>query len=213
MADDPKPDLDAAARVLDVLTLAEGLKRELRHSWLSDGRRESVAEHCYQMALFALLAAPHLEHRVDLARAIELILVHDLVEAIAGDVPFFETGARKDGKRAAEEAAIREIEARIGGENGARVRALWEEFETRETPEARFAVALDHLEVQHQHNLAALETWEEIERPLAFSKMGPWTGHDAFLDALRRAIEAAAEAKLRAAGEDADAIRARASET
>src|SRR5437588_772047 len=57
-----------ARRILEFLGLSERLKRELRHSWLSDGRRESVAEHTWQMALVALLAYRHLEHPVDIGR-------------------------------------------------------------------------------------------------------------------------------------------------
>src|SRR5438093_11708878 len=72
-----------ARRILEFLGLSERLKRELRHSWLSDGRRESVAEHTWQMALVALLAYRHLEHPVDIGRVLKIILVHDLVEALA----------------------------------------------------------------------------------------------------------------------------------
>ena len=91
--------LDDIQRILAVLKLAERLKSELRHSWLSSGRRESVAEHTWQMALMAVLMHRHLEHPVDLERTLAMITVHDLVEAIAGDVPFFETGERKAMKR------------------------------------------------------------------------------------------------------------------
>lgn len=76
-----------ASNILQFLALSERLKRELRHSWLSDGRRESVAEHTWQMALIALLAYRHLEQQVEIGRVLKMILVHDLVEAIAGDVP------------------------------------------------------------------------------------------------------------------------------
>lgn len=85
-----------ASRILEFLGLSEQLKRELRHSWLSDGRRESVAEHTWQMALVALLAYRHLEHPVDIGRVLKIILVHDLVEALAEDIPYFEVGERKE---------------------------------------------------------------------------------------------------------------------
>ncbi len=77
----------AAEKLLDFLTLAERLKRELRHSWLSDGRRESVAEHTWFVALVALLAHGRLEEPVRLDRVLAMALVHDLAEAEAGDVP------------------------------------------------------------------------------------------------------------------------------
>src|SRR5512142_1774508 len=91
-----------SSSLLSFLALSERLKFELRHSWLSNGRRESVAEHSWHMALMAILIHPYLEHPVDLGQALQIILVHDLIEAEAGDVPFFETGARKEAKSARE---------------------------------------------------------------------------------------------------------------
>lgn len=195
-------------RILDFLALSERLKRELRHSWLSDGRRESVAEHSWQMCLIAILAERHLTTPVDMAVTLKMIVVHDLVEALVGDVPFFETGERKQQKQAREQAAIVEIESRVGGETGAEIRALWEAFEAAETPEARFARALDHLEVQIQHNLADMATWEPVEYALVYTKMDAPCAHDPFLAALSQAVKAQAEAKMRAAGIDVEAVKA-----
>lgn len=98
-----------ALQLLRFARLSERLKLELRHSWLSNGRRESVAEHTWHMALLALLVHRHLEHPVDLERTFGMVLVHDLVEAEAGDVPVFETGVRQDSKRESEAEAIRKI--------------------------------------------------------------------------------------------------------
>lgn len=206
----PGADETAAARtMLDVLELSEALKRELRHSWLSNGRRESVAEHSWQMALMAMLAAPHLERPVDLGRTLRMIIVHDLVEALCGDVPFFEAGPRKAAKAAAEAAAIEELRDRIGPPVGDEVRGLWLEFEARESDEARLAVAIDNLEVQIQHNLAPFETWEPIEQELVHSKLEAPCGHDRFLRALAAMVKADADAKMRAEGVDVDALRTR----
>lgn len=186
--------------ILDFLALSEGLKRELRHSWLSDGRRESVAEHSWQMALMAILAHPHLEQPVDLGHTLEMIVVHDLVEAIVGDVPFFDTSERKRLKKEREAQAIEEIRQRLGPPAGERIRQLFLEFEERLTAEARFAGALDNLEVQIQHNLADMATWTPAEYALIYDKIERPCAHDPFLAALARAIQEAAEAKLRAAG-------------
>src|SRR5882672_5724244 len=121
--------MDEAIAILQFLALSERLKRELRHSWLSDGRRESVAEHTWQMALMALLAHRHLEQPVDIGRVLKMIIVHDLVEAIAGDVPYFEEGTRKKLKAEREHAAIEEIRRRVAGETGQELFDLWHEFE------------------------------------------------------------------------------------
>src|ERR1700745_4129344 len=72
--------------ILNVLTLAERLKFELRHSYLSSGRQESVAEHTWRMSLMAVLIQPLLKTKVDTARMLKMIIIHDLVEAEAKDV-------------------------------------------------------------------------------------------------------------------------------
>ena len=200
---------DDIARILSILRLAERLKSELRHSWLSSGRRESVAEHTWQMALMAVLMHRHLEHPVDLERTLAMITVHDLVEAIAGDVPFFEAGERKAMKRARELAAIEEIRAGLPPGTGELVAGLWHEFEGRATPEARFAVAIDNLEVQIQHNQADLATWLPLEHELVYTKMDAPCAHDRFLAAFSEAVKAESEAKLRDGGVDPEAVRAR----
>lgn len=194
------PGRAAALAILDFLALSEGLKRELRHSWLSDGRQESVAEHSWQMALMAILVHPHLAEPVDLGRTLEMIVVHDLVEALVGDVPFFDTSERKRLKKAREAEAIEEIARRLGPPTGERIKALFLAFEERLTPEARFAGALDSLEVQIQHNLADLSTWTPAEHGLIYDKIERPTAYDPFLATLCKAIQVAAEAKLRAAG-------------
>ena len=186
-----------ARRILEFLGLSERLKRELRHSWLSDGRRESVAEHTWQMAL------------VDIGRVLKIILVHDLVEALAGDVPYFEVGERKEFKAERERAAIEEIRIRVAGDTGQEIFDLWHEFEAHATAEARFATALDNLEVQIQHNLADFGTWEPIEYDLVYTKMDARCSHDAFLTALCNAVKAQAEAKMVGEGIDVASIRAR----
>ena len=173
--------MDPSAQLLRFTRLSERLKLELRHSWMSNGRRESVAEHTWHMALLAMLVDRHLEHPVDTERTLKMILVHDLVEAEAGDVPVFETGPRQDSKRERERAAMRRIRDLLDPETGAEISDLWYEFEDAETPEAKLVQALDHLEVQMQHNLADLGTWEEVEYDLVYTKMDRHCAHDRFL--------------------------------
>jgi putative hydrolase of HD superfamily len=204
--------LSAVRTLLHFLALTERLKTELRHSWLSDGRQESVAEHCWQMALMAMLAHPELEQPVDLCKTLKMILTHDLVEALTGDVPFFDRSERKALKPERERAAIWEIRARLGEPLGTEIQNLWQEFEAKETPEARFATALDHLEVQIQHNLAGIESWTPIEYDLVYTKMDRHCSFDPFLKALCDGVKAQAEAKMRAAGIDVDAVKNRLTE-
>lgn len=188
--------MESIRKILSTLTLAEALKRELRHSWLSDGRQESVAEHTYQMALMAVLISPYLENKVDLERALKMILVHDLVEAVVGDIPFFEESDRKAQKARLENQAIETIRDMLPAEVGIEVFECWHEFEGGSSIEAKFARALDNLEVQLQHNLASLDTWNTIEHGLVYTKMDQHCSHDLFLKALCEAIKNDAELKL-----------------
>jgi putative hydrolase of HD superfamily len=195
--------------ILNVLKLAERLKFELRHSWLSNGRRESVAEHCWQMALMAILVYRSLEHPIDLEKALKMIIIHDLVEAEAGDVPFFETGHRQEAKSALECKAIENIRRMLDDETGDELYSLWHEFEAGETIEAKFVKALDNLEVQIQHNFADLNTWEEIEYDLVYTKMDKHCQHDVFLQSLCSTVKHEAEIKMLAGGVDIETVKKR----
>jgi putative hydrolase of HD superfamily len=195
--------------ILDFLALAERLKCELRHSWLSNGRQESVAEHSWQMALMAMLMHRDLEVPVDLGKTLKMILTHDLVEAEVGDVPYFDRSERRAMKAERERGAIELIRTRLGGAVGQEIYDLWHEYEAKATAEARFAGALDHLEVQAQHNLADIGTWTPIEYDLVYTKMDRACAHDRFLAAFCEAVKEQSEAKMRAAGVDVDGVRER----
>lgn len=200
---------EAITSVLQALRLSERLKFELRHSWLSNGRQESVAEHCWQMAFMAMLVHPYLSQKPNLERSLKMIVVHDLVEALVGDVPFFESGPRKEMKATREEEAIEKLRSELPSPCGEEVAALWREFEAKETPEALLVKALDTLEVQLQHNMASIDTWLDIEHELVYTKLDGHCRHDPFLRALCQAIKDEAEEKLIAAGVDVQAIKDR----
>jgi putative hydrolase of HD superfamily len=206
MTTNPSSEIPALLRFVSI---AEGLKRELRHSWLADGRRESVAEHTWMMSLLAILFAKRLDAPIDLERTLKIVIVHDLVEALCGDVPSFEDSERMQHKAEREHAAMQQLRSHLPDDLGAEISALWHEFEARETAEARFAVALDKLEVQLQHNLAPFKTWEPIEYDLVYTKVLPPCAHDGFLADVARAVMAEAERKMTAGGIDVAAVRAR----
>jgi putative hydrolases of HD superfamily len=197
--------------LLDFIRLCEGIKTELRHSWLSSGRRESVAEHSWLMAMLAMLTYRELERPVDILRTLQMVIIHDLVEAICGDVPYTATVATRALKGKREADAMECIRDRLPQRLGDEIADLWEDYEKRLSPEAMFAKALDNLEVQMQHNLAELETWNEDEFSLVHTKMDRYCEHDAFLRTLCDAVKADAEAKWRASGIDPARIRAQAS--
>ncbi|MED7928260.1 HD domain-containing protein [Nonomuraea sp. LP-02] len=119
------------------------LKRIIRRNHLIDGsRRENTAEHSWYVGTLAMVLGEHAPPGTDLQRVVAMLLVHDLVEIDAGDTFIYdpvEVAAQVDVERAAAER----IFGLLPAEQGAELRALWDEFEERETPEARFAKALD----------------------------------------------------------------------
>ena len=197
--------------ILKVLQLAERLKFELRHSYLSSGRQESVAEHSWRMALMAVLIEPLLKTPVDTARLLKMILIHDLVEAEARDVSALDVlrdPSLRLQKEERERAAIENIRGALKETNGQEIYDLFYEFEHKQTYEAQVANALDKLEVQLQHNHADLSTWEEIEYDMSYM-MDRHVLFDPVLKELKDQIEAEAEEKMKAAGVDVEAVKRR----
>jgi len=200
----------AVEGVVDFLTLAERLKRELRHSWLSDGRQESVAEHTWMMSTAAVMLAPLLETPVDLGHTLKLIALHDIAEAITGDIPFFEDSPRQATKAEDEAKAMATLAATLPAPSAALLLTLWQEYEDARTPEAKFARALDKLEVQLQHNLADLDSWTPVEFDLVFTKMDAECAHDRTLRSVLGVIRGRAERKMVEGGIDVAAVKSRA---
>jgi putative hydrolase of HD superfamily len=159
-----------AKKILEFLHIAENLKKLTRHSWLSDGRQESVAEHTWRMSIMFLLVEPHLGIKIDALKTLEMIVIHDIIEALVGDVPAFEQFniETKLQKIKMETAAIDEIRLMLDKETGEKFHSLWHEFENKETNEAKVANALDKLEAQIQHNEADISTWLDIEKEMLY---------------------------------------------
>ena len=197
--------------ILKVLKLAERLKFELRHSYTSSGRQESVAEHTWRMALMAVLIEPLLSQKVDAARILKMIIIHDLVEAEAKDVSALDVlrnPSIKEQKVAEEKKAIENLRRTLADTNGQEIYDLFYEFENKETYESKVANALDKLEVQLQHNDADISTWEEIEYDMSYM-MSRHTDFDDTLTQLKNLIEQEAEQKMEAAGIDTILVKRR----
>lgn len=178
-----------ASNIYDFMVFSEKLKTELRHSWLSSGRRESVAEHTWQMAILALLVSPNLENSIDINKALKMVIVHDITECIVGDIPYTTQNDKvKKLKAIQERNAIDDIQKRLNNQVGDELKELWLEFEEGETQEAKFVKSLDNLEVQIQHNIAPMETWEPVEIGLLFTKMNKSCSCDKFLNTLRQVV-------------------------
>ncbi len=159
-------DASALARFLQRAGL---LKQTPRTGWLDRGvppaETESVADHTFRTVLLAWLAAAA-DPSLDRARVLELALVHDLAEALTGDIPPYDRealardpgtasflnqrhlpdAARAAAKHAAEVAAIEELVRDLSSPLAIEIKTRWQEAVARETPEARFVKAIDRLE-------------------------------------------------------------------
>ncbi len=139
------------------------LKHVLRRSILMDGsRRENSAEHSWHVAAMVWLLAEHAaeQETLDVGRVVRMALVHDLVEIDAGDTFVYDAAAR-DAQTEAERAAAERIFGLLPADQAAEMRDLWEEYERRQTPEARFAYAVDRF-LPLMHSYATRGTvWRE----------------------------------------------------
>ena len=134
------------AALIDFLRLADRLKHVERRGQTvgPDGaaRQENSAEHCWNVALVAVLLHAEMPEPPDLGHVLAMIAAHDLVEVEAGDT-FAYDQAHILTQAARERAAADVVFGRLPPDLGQKLRGLWEEFEAGETPEARFAMACD----------------------------------------------------------------------
>jgi putative hydrolase of HD superfamily len=118
----------------------KGVTRKTRPIGLD--RYENSAEHSWQIALMAVALERYAASPVEISRVIGMLLVHDIGEIDAGDVMVFVEGGWEE-RQAAELAAVTRILGMLPDPEGTNLLALWREFELGETPEARFAHAVD----------------------------------------------------------------------
>lgn len=141
--------------ILDFLRAAERLKATKRSAYTSTGETESVAEHTWRLCLMAMVLAPAFPD-VDVARLLRICIVHDLGEAVSGDIPAPEQARRlaadpAASKGAGERTDLLTLTATLPEASRQEIVALWDEYEAAATPEARLAKALDKLETILQH--------------------------------------------------------------
>ena len=146
------PPSDARLRaILAFLQDAERLKDTLRSGATSQGRAESTAEHSWRLCLMACLFEDDLDG-IDMLRLLKLCLVHDLGEAISGDVPATRQ-TPDDNRQARERRDMQRLCDPLPPDMQASMMALWDEYADARTPEAVMAKGFDKLETMLQHVL------------------------------------------------------------
>ena len=133
----------------------------LRRTMLIDGsRRENDAEHSWHIAVMALIFAEYTVEPVDIARAVKMCVVHDLIEIYAGDTFAYDVAGNQD-KAEREAASADKLFAQLPKEQGTEIRLLWEEFDAMQTPDAKYAACMDRLQPFLHNTLTGGHTWVE----------------------------------------------------
>lgn len=147
---------------IDFLQEIDKLKQIFRRTYILDGSRtENDAEHSWHLAMMALLLGEYAEiDGLDLFRVVKMVLLHDLIEIYAGDTYLYDEQAGQD-KAEREFRAAERIFGMLAEDQGRVFRTLWEEFEERITPEARFAALLDRLQPLIHNYVTKGVSWQE----------------------------------------------------
>lgn len=145
----------------DFLLEVDKLKQVLRATPISDNsRRENSGEHSWHIALYAMVLSDHAGPDVRIDRVIRMLLIHDIVEVDAGDAPIHGSHdvAAQDAR---ERAAAERIFGLLPADQGDGLRALWEEFEASDSPDAIFAKSIDRLQPLLLNHASGGGSWIE----------------------------------------------------
>ena len=171
--------------VLAFLRAAERLKTVTRSGWTSTGQAESVAEHTWRLCLMAMLLYGRTPG-VDTAKLLKMCLIHDLGEAIGGDIPAPKQ-AQGVSKARQERTDLLQLTAPLPEALRREIIELWDEYEGAASPEARLAKGLDKLETILQHNQGLNPVDFDYAFNLAYGQQ--YTAVDPLLAALRKRLD------------------------
>lgn len=155
--------MDRFERQLRFLLELDKQKEIMRQTYLADGsRKEGDAEHAWHMAVMAFVLADYANEEIDVLKTLKMILLHDVIEIDAGDTYAYDTEGNKT-KKARELQAADRIYGLLPDDQQAQYKALWEEFEAMETPEAKFANMLDKVQPVLLNHASGGKSWREHE--------------------------------------------------
>jgi putative hydrolases of HD superfamily len=166
---------EGLAAALAFFMEADLLKGVERRNRLADGsRRENTAEHSWHLGIAALVLAPFASEPVDVATAVAMALVHDIVEIDAGDTFAYDDADGAATKETREQEAADRLFGLLPAVTGQRFRELWDEYERGDTPEARFVMAVDRLAPMMLNLAEGASTWREhgISRSRVIARNG-----------------------------------------
>jgi putative hydrolase of HD superfamily len=194
MSESSAPDVGTQLQgTLAFLRAAESLKHMTRTSWTSDGSQETVAAHTWRLCLMALVLAPHFPG-IDLSKLLRICLVHDLGEAISGDISAALQSSLAN-KAEQERADLVQLVQPLPDVVRADLVALWDEYEAASSPEAKLAKGLDKLETILQHNQGAMPAGFDFLFNLEYG--AAYTRDHPVLVALRQVMDAETQQRAR----------------
>ncbi len=182
--------------ILDFLRRTESLKSTLRTSWMRSGRRESTAEHSWRLSLFTMLICNFFPE-LDPLKMIKMSIVHDLGEAINGDIPAPEQTA---GKADQEKKDLLDLLRPLPEDLYTELLGLWEDYEYARSPEARVVKALDKFETLLQHAQGVTKTQIDYDFDLQYGKK--YTGGNELFDTIREALDSEIACRLQTSKND-----------
>ena len=173
-----------ARKLIDILNLAERLKDTTRHCYTKNGRRESVAEHCWMATLMAFFLRDEFPE-ADMDKVIKMIMIHDLGEAFTGDIPTFD---KTEANEKTEEELLYSWVRTLPASYAEEMLSLYEEMAERKTLEAKIYKAIDGMEAVIQHNISDISTWIPKEYELNVNYANDKVAFSDYLKELREEI-------------------------
>lgn len=181
-----------ARSFLDIMSVAVRLKDATRHCYTPSGRRESVAEHSWRIALMAYFLKDEFPE-ADIDKVIKMCLIHDIGECFTGDIPTFLKTEQDEQK---EEDLLYAWVRTLPEPYCTELIALYDEMGAQETLESRIYKSLDGLEALIAHNESDINTWQPHEYELNLTYCIDRVAFSEYLTALRSEIKADTEKKI-----------------
>ncbi len=171
-------------KLIEIMSVAEKLKNNTRHSWTSSNRQESVAEHSWRLSFMAYLVKDEFPD-VDINKVILMCICHDLGEAITGDIPSFN---KTEHDEIIEDKAVDQLISNLPEPYKKELTMLFIEMQEQRTMESKIYKALDKMEVLIQHNEADISTWIPLEYELNLTHGEKEVAFSNYMKELKQAI-------------------------
>lgn len=153
--------MDRLERQLAFILEMDKMKSIVRQTYLANGsRKEDDAEHSWHLTLMAFVLAEYANEDIDVSKTMKMVMLHDVIEIDAGDTYAYDEAGNQT-KKKRETAAADRLFAILPADQEAEFRALWDEFEAMDTPEAKFANTLDKIQPVLLTNAEGGSSWKE----------------------------------------------------